>query len=209
MYWSEFIAIAIAHLFAVASPGPDFALVLKQSVALGRTAGLWTSLGIASGILLHVSYCLLGVALLLSASSTLLTITKLLAAAYLLYLGTSAIRASLSAKVLGNGQAVAAQISARRLFITGFITNGLNPKVTLFFLALFTVVISQSTPLVLQIAYGIYMALATFLWFALLSLLLGIEPLRRRVLKAGSWFERIMGIVLIGLAVRLLWSLPN
>lgn len=208
MYWPEFIAIAIAHLFAVASPGPDFALVLKQSVALGRTAGLWTSLGIASGILLHVSYCLLGVALLLSASATLFTVTKLLAAGYLVYLGSSAIKASLTSTAQGNSQTAGVSISARRLFITGFITNGLNPKVTLFFLALFTVVISQSTPLMLQIGYGIYLSLATFLWFASLSLLLGIESFRRKVLKAGNWFERIMGIVLIGLAIRLLWSLP-
>ena len=60
MYWVEFLTIAVAHLFAVASPGPDFAVVTRQCVTGGTKAGVWTSLGVGTGILLHVSYCLLG-----------------------------------------------------------------------------------------------------------------------------------------------------
>ena len=65
MNWSEFAVIALAHLFAVASPGPDFAVVLRQTLSHGTRAGIWTSAGIASGIGLHVTYCLLGVALVI------------------------------------------------------------------------------------------------------------------------------------------------
>ena len=71
MYWAEFLTIAVAHLFAVASPGPDFAVVLRQSVLGGSRTGIWTSLGVGSAILLHVAYCLLGVALLLAQSPSL------------------------------------------------------------------------------------------------------------------------------------------
>ena len=71
MYWAEFFTIAIAHLFAVASPGPDFAVVIRQNVRGGTRSGVWTSLGVGCAILLHVSYCLLGVALLLSQSPAL------------------------------------------------------------------------------------------------------------------------------------------
>src|SRR5690606_2691298 len=66
--WLQFGQIVIAHGLAVASPGPDFALVLRQSLARGRTVALWTSVGIGSGILVHVSYSLLGLGLLLAAS---------------------------------------------------------------------------------------------------------------------------------------------
>src|SRR5215216_4944825 len=67
-YWPEFLSVAIAHLLAVASPGPDFAIVLKQSLAHGRRTAIWTSVGIGSGILLHVSYSLFGLGLLIRGS---------------------------------------------------------------------------------------------------------------------------------------------
>jgi len=207
MYLTEFMTIAIAHLFAVASPGPDFALVLRQSVSHGKGAGLWTSAGIAVGILVHVGYCLLGVAVLLAGSETLFNTMKLLAAAYLFYLGVTTIKDSLHAAPGANAVAANPAFSARQLFLNGFITNGLNPKATLFFLALFTVVINRTTPLPVQVLYGIYLSLATFCWFAMLSTLLGQERVRRLVLRSGGWFERGMGIVLIGLALQLVLSM--
>ena len=88
MYWAEFLTIAIAHLFAAASPGPDFVVVTRQCVTGGIRTGIWTSLGVGTGILLHVSYCLLGVALLVSQSPTVFAGVKYLAAAYLFYPGS-------------------------------------------------------------------------------------------------------------------------
>ena len=85
----------------------------------------------------------------------------------------------------------------------GFLTNGLNPKATLFFLALFTVVISPDTPISMQIIYGIYLAIATFAWFAMLSKILGNENVRAWLQSAGAWFERGMGTRLIFLDVQI------
>ena len=203
MYWAEFFTIAIAHLFAVASPGPDFAVVMRQSVRGGTRTGVWTSLGVGSAILLHVTYCLLGVALILSQSPLLFNVMKLIAAGYLFFLGVQSIRASL---VSGRQESNSSQepiLSARRAFILGFLTNGLNPKATLFFLALFTVVIDPGTPLSIQVMYGLYLATATFLWFTLLSLVLGIARVRNVILKLGVWLERAMGLILIFIAVQI------
>lgn len=206
MYWAEFFTIAIAHLFAVASPGPDFAVVMQQSVRGGTRSGIWTSLGVGSAILLHVTYCLLGVALILSQSPALFTVMKLLAAAYLFYLGVQSIRASL-VKSTAEGEApeklVEPVLSPVRAFALGFLTNGLNPKATLFFLALFTVVISPNTPSAIQIIYGLYLAVATFLWFALLSLVLGIPRVRDVILRMGVWLERTMGAILILISMQI------
>jgi threonine/homoserine/homoserine lactone efflux protein len=203
MYWAEFFTIAIAHLFAVASPGPDFAVVMRQSVLGGTRSGVWTSLGVGSAILLHVAYCLLGVALLLSQSPALFNVMKLLAAGYLFYLGVQSIRASLI-KLGAVGEALEEPVqSAARAFSLGFLTNGLNPKATLFFLALFTVVIDPSTPTTIQIMYGLYLAAATFLWFALLSLILGIRSVRIFIVKMGVWLERAMGAILILISLQI------
>ena len=203
MYWAEFLTIAIAHLFAVASPGPDFAVVLRQCVTSGSRAGLWTSFGVGSAILLHVGYCILGVALLLSQSPALFNGMKYIAAAYLLYLGIQSIRKSLKSAIVIETNVEEINVEPRKAFALGFLTNGLNPKATLFFLALFTVVISPDSPISIQIIYGIYLAIATFAWFALLSKILGSENIRAWLQRAGAWFERGMGIILIFLAVQI------
>jgi len=206
MYWAEFFTIAIAHLFAVASPGPDFAVVMGQSVRCGTRSGIWTSLGVGSAILLHVTYCLLGVALLLSQSPALFNAMKLLAAGYLFYLGVQSIRASLIQPVIEGETGREPAPSAVRAFGLGFLTNGLNPKATLFFLALFTVVIDPDTPATIQIMYGLYLAVATFLWFALLSLILGIPSVKHFILRMGVWLERAMGAILILISLQLALS---
>ena len=203
MYWVEFLTIAVAHLFAVASPGPDFAVVTRQCVTGGTRAGVWTSLGVGAGILLHVAYCLLGVAVLLSQSPALFDVVKFVAAGYLLYLGIKSIRKSLESGPIDSVSTSQPVVEPGKAFVLGFLTNGLNPKATLFFLALFTVVISPSTPVFIQLIYGLYLACATFLWFALLSRLMGRPGVRETILRAGHWFERAMGTILILLAIQI------
>ncbi len=198
----QFITIAIAHLLAVASPGPDFAVVLKQSVNGGVRTGVWTSAGVGAGIFLHVTYCVLGVALLLSQVDWLFVAVKLAAAAYLAWLGAQAIWHALrSADVAQVG--AGAELAPMKAFSIGFLTNGLNPKATLFFLALWTVVISPQTPVAIQALYGVYLALATFAWFAMLSRLLGRQRVRALLLRSGKWFEVGMGAVLLFLAAQI------
>lgn len=203
MYWGEFFTIAIAHFFAVASPGPDFAVVTRQCVTGGTKVGVWTSFGVGVGILLHVTYCILGVALLLSQSPFFFNIMKYLAAAYLLFLGVRSIKNSLAIAKYSKAKNLESGLDFRKAFILGFLTNGLNPKATLFFLALFAVVVGPNTPIAIQVTYGLYLAIATFIWFALLSNLFGMPSIRFRLLKAGNWFERGMGIILVFLALQI------
>ena len=80
-YWPEFLTIIVAHALAVASPGPDFAIVLRQSLRHGRRTALWTSVGIGCGLSVHISYCLLGLGLFLQHSAIALTAVKWLGAA--------------------------------------------------------------------------------------------------------------------------------
>lgn len=202
-YWSEFGAIALAHLFAVASPGPDFAVVLRQCVTAGTRAGVWTALGVGAGILLHVGYCILGVAILLTSSPRLFSTMKFIAALYLAWLGVQSIRASLRPPTAPTTSVSDTTVRPLKAVGLGFLTNGLNPKATLFFLALFAVVIDPLTPLRVQVFYGAYLALATFAWFAMLSTLLGRARVRQFLLRSGVWFERGMGIVLLVLAAQI------
>jgi RhtB (resistance to homoserine/threonine) family protein len=204
-YLDEFLLIALSHFFAVASPGPDFALVLKQSVQEGRNNALASSAGIATGILVHVTYCVLGVALVITQSPALFTALKYIAAAYLAYIGLMALKASAQPVSEQQFDGKAQYESLFKAFSRGFLVNALNPKATVFFLSLFTLVISIDTPIIVQAGYGLYMALATWLWFSGLSLVISRTSVRMFFLKSGHWFDRGIGIVLIGLAIRVAW----
>lgn len=201
-YLSQFATIAFFHLLAVASPGPDFAVVVKQSVSHGRVTALWTSFGVGTGIFLHVLYSLLGIGVVVSQSLVAFTVMKYMGAAYLVYIGCKALRARpASPHYYSAGRK--ATPSAGRAYWTGFLTNGLNPKATLFFLSLFTVVIAPETPLAIQFGYGAYMACATALWFSGISLLFGHGRVRSLFGRVGHWFDRVMGGALVVLGLKL------
>ncbi len=206
MYWAEFLTVALIHLLAVASPGPDFAIVVRESVAHGRRAGTWTALGVGTGIFVHVAYSLLGIGLIVSQSIVLFNALKWLAAAYLFYIGIKALRAQPAAPGSLDVAVEDVERSPRGAFMTGFVTNGLNPKATLFFLSLFTVVINPHTPLAVQAGYGVYLAFATAVWFCLVALLFSQRRVRAGFARMGHWFDRLMGAVLVGLGVKLAFT---
>ncbi|KFX68268.1 lysine transporter LysE [Pseudomonas taeanensis MS-3] len=206
MYWTEFFTVALIHLLAVASPGPDFAIVVRESVGFGRRAGMFTALGVGVGIFVHVAYSLLGIGLIVSQSIVLFNALKWLAAAYLLYIGIRALRAKPADPASAELSLAKGTRSPRAAFVTGFVTNGLNPKATLFFLSLFTVVIDPHTPLMVQAGYGVYLALATALWFCLVALLFSQQRVRAGFARLGHWFDRLMGGVLVALGIKLAFS---
>ncbi|RRV08447.1 LysE family translocator [Pseudomonas sp. v388] len=206
MYWEEFLTVALIHLLAVASPGPDFAVVVRESVAHGRKAGTWAALGVGSAIFLHVGYSLLGIGFIVSQSIVLFNALKWAAAAYLLYIGFKALRARPAGPADDSLKAASSERSAKGAYVSGFVTNGLNPKATLFFLSLFTVVIDPHTPLLVQGGYGIYLAVATAAWFCIVARLFSQARVRAGFARMGHWFDRAMGGVLVALGVKLAFT---
>jgi RhtB (resistance to homoserine/threonine) family protein len=198
--------VAVAHLLAVVSPGPDFALVLKQSLSRGRRVALCTSFGIGTAILLHVSYSLLGLGLLLRGSEVWFNAVKYAGAAYIAWLGVQALRAR--PRVTDDPSVVvrAVQMDGTRAFVSGFLTNVLNPKATLFFISLFALAINPATPKSIQAAYGLWMAVATAAWFAIVSLLFTRPQVRATFWRHGHWIDRVLGVVFLAFAASLVFA---
>ena len=201
-YRPEFLSVALAHLLAVASPGPDFAIVLKQSLNHGRRTAIWTSIGIGTAILLHITYSLLGLGLLVRSSTLWFNGVKYAGAAYIAWLGVQALRAKPRHDLSGIASPDPAP-STHGAFVTGFLTNALNPKATLFFLSLYVMLVSPQTPRWVQAAYGAWMAGATMAWFCLVSALFTKPEIRNKFLRHGHWIDRALGVVFLGFAAKL------
>jgi RhtB (resistance to homoserine/threonine) family protein len=205
-YWPEFLTIVVAHALAVVSPGPDFAMVLRQSLRHGRRAALWTSVGIGCGLSVHVTYCLLGLGLFLKNSATALLAVKWLGAAYLAWVGWQAVRAKPRAgDVELNGQETSGQ-TAGTAWLTGFLVNVTNPKAALFFISLFPLAVSVHTPRLVQAGYGLWMTLSTAAWFSFVALVFTREEVRRAFLRHGHWIDRALGVVFLGFAATLAFA---
>ena len=201
--WVEFITIVGAFGIGAVSPGPDFAMVLRQSISHGRKAAIYTSAGIATAILVHGTYTLLGLGLIISQSIVLFSFLKYAGAAYLIWLGVKAIMAPPPVAPDNIDIISHEDMSARKAFGIGFLTNLLNPKAALFFLALFSTLVSAATPILDKGIYFVAMAGILFVWFTLVSLFFTTPHVRAGFYRMGVWFNRITGFALILLALKL------
>ena len=201
---SIFLTIAVLHLFAVASPGPDFILVSRQCLRYGRRIAIWTSLGIAIGILFHVALSLTGLSILLQNQPDLFWYIKLLASLYIGYLGIVSLVSKSSNKFVedATGQ-VGNQL---RSVTTGLLTNVLNPKALIFFITVFAVAINKETGVFAKSLLGIYMSVATFIWFALVSILLTNKKAIERFKKAIPLLEKVTGFFLLLIAIQIIFQ---
>ncbi len=141
---AEALAVASITLLAVISPGPDFAMVTRNSYLFGRRTGLLCALGIALGVQVHVCYTMFGVAMLIEHAHGWLTAVKLLGAAYLIWIG---IKTLTQPHAADGGYTRGAQASSNWASLRmGFLTNALNPKTTLFVVSTYTQVVDAHTP---------------------------------------------------------------
>ena len=201
----QFISIATIHLFAVMSPGPDFIIIVRQSISRGRRSALMVSLGIGIGILMHITLCIFGLGMIIKESDLLFKAIQIIGSLYLAYLGVI----SFISKDSNNNSNYKDKLhfNALQSFKLGFLTNILNPKATLFFLSLYTMIIANNTPFQFQILFGLWMSLATGLWFAFLSLILTNKSILPKIEFMTTKIQRITGIILIIFSIKLLFSI--
>jgi RhtB (resistance to homoserine/threonine) family protein len=197
---AEVIAVAVITVLAVISPGADFAMVVRNSYLYGRTTGLLGAVGVAAGVLVHVTYTMLGVGLLIASSTELFTAIKLVGAAYLVYIGVRTFRARPDLAVDLESKPGLTRLGALR---TGFFTNALNPKTTLFVVSTFTQVVGPDTHPWQQAGYGLFMSFAHLAWFGVVALFFSNSRLRTAMLRWQKTLNRAIGSVLVGLGVTL------
>ncbi|CAG9218282.1 Lysine transporter LysE [Paraburkholderia tropica] len=206
---THFGFFVVAVFLLNVTPGPDTAYIVGRSVAQGRSAGLVSALGISAGCCVHALACAFGLTALLAASATAFTVIKLVGACYLVYLGVRLIFAKSEAKAAAaqaDEPRSAAPRPLRQLFLSGFWTNVLNPKVVLFFVSFFPQFVSVTSPykVLAFLTLGAVFVLMSWVWNSFVAWIAG-SVTQRVSGKPGikKWLDRTVGSAFVGLGVKL------
>ncbi len=202
-YWLLFLSAAFAINIA---PGPDMVYIISKTIAQGRKIGFASSLGVCAGAMVHVSAAALGLSAILATSVLAFSVVKYAGAAYLIYLG---IQALLSKGETFEKVVEGTEVTPLEAFKQGVLIDVLNPKVAIFFMAFLPQFIRPgmgSTPFQMLELGIIVILMAIVVEFTIILLAAQATELFRRNRNLSLWLDRILGTVLIGLAVRLALS---
>ena len=143
--------VTIAHTIALISPGPDFIVACRNAIKHSRKIGLWTAVGFGAGVCIHISYAFFGLTWMISKYDTLFNTIKYFGAVYLIYLGISSLFSS-NSKIEQSRDENSHKIKWYTAVKIGLLTNLMNPKASLFFLSLFTLVVGPKiNPMVMAV----------------------------------------------------------
>jgi threonine/homoserine/homoserine lactone efflux protein len=204
----EFLSVAAflgAAVLLTLMPGPDNLFVLAQSIAKGKNAGLSTSLGLCTGLLFHITAATAGLSALVYQSAFAFALVKYAGAAYLLYLAYKSFRDKSANFNLNSGN----QLSYKALYKKGVIMNLLNPKVSLFFLALFPQFINDSAGSVpgQMLVYGLVFLVQALVIFALISFFAGgVGAVLQRSTSLSKRINQLQGTLFAFIALNIAFS---
>jgi threonine/homoserine/homoserine lactone efflux protein len=205
MTWSQILAFMLATTLLVVSPGPNGVLIAKTVPSSGREAGLATIAGFFLAFYVHGALSIVGISIILLKSALAFAFVKYLGAAYLCWIGIKALIAAY------RGVAVIADVapaqrpgSLLKSFAEGFLTNGLNPKVSMFYLAVFPNFIPESEHAVAYAFLLVFLhSMINVVWFGSMVLLFSRLTLVARNGRFQRWLKGVTGAVFIGFGLKL------
>lgn len=194
--------ITLVHLLALISPGPDFILAVRNSLAYSRKTGIYTAIGFSLGIAVHIFYSAAGLALIISKSILIFNAIKFLGAGYLIYIGIKSFFSKKS-RINVKNEEKKNDIRPIQAIKMGFLTNILNPKATLLFLSLFTFIVKPETPAYVLIIASAIMIINTALWFSLVAIFFTQKRVQNIFNKFQGTFNKIFGGLLVALGIKI------
>ncbi|MBW8811649.1 MAG: LysE family translocator [Lysobacter sp.] len=207
---TQWLAFAFAALMVTLAPGPDTFLVIGNALSGGVRRGLATVAGILTGGLFHVALFAFGVARLLMYSERAFWTIKMLGAGYLAWLGVKALRSAFAARVQADPAAsieASAQPSLWRSYAQGVLTNALNPKIAIFYLAFLPQFLAPGPDMAMQSIAMIAMhyAIGT-LWLSLLVIGASRMAGAVRSTRVARTLDGVIGAMMLGFGAKLAWS---
>jgi threonine/homoserine/homoserine lactone efflux protein len=205
---TQALALAGVILLAAMSPGPDFVIMLRSVLSGGRRAGLACAAGIASGVLAWAVVTSVGIAGLLAASAVAFTVVKLVGAAYLVLLGVQALLAARRGGYERTAEPEGEQPrrTASAAYRQGLLTNLFNPKVAVFFLALWPQFLPHDASAGDTAVLTAVAALTSLVWFTILANVVTVLRGFLTAAKVRRTIDAVMGTLLVGIGLRIALS---
>ncbi|MGV7962801.1 LysE family translocator [Photorhabdus tasmaniensis] len=200
MLETSLLVITISTL-GMLSPGPDFFLVVKNAIRYQRSAAMMTVMGLIAAIACHMTYCVAGLAILITTTPWLFNLMKYAGAAYLIWIGINSLLSRGGNTVTLDDQ-TRQIVTFKKAFMQGFLCNLLNPKATLFFLAIFTQVLNVNSGVDEKLWYAFIIWSLSAIYWPLLVILIQSAPVRCGLVKSQKIIDKLLGVVLIGLGVK-------
>lgn len=199
-----FIWSAVAHLIALTSPGPDTAIVIRQTSIYGRADGIKAALGIGIGIYIHCILAINGISLIILANDTYKLLISLIGSLYIIYLGISMLKSKAEININKDSK----KSHPYNSFLIGLITNIFNVKAFLFFVSLFSILIDSLYGFYFYL-FPVYFAITSAMWFIFVSYILTISADKRFNIFSNKYIPLVMSLILFGIGTFILISSLN
>lgn len=201
---ADILTFGVVATLLVISPGPNGVLIAKTVPTSGRQAGFANVAGFLAAFYLHGALAILGISIILVQSATAFTVVKYLGAAYLCWIGLKALIAAFSGVETATVSRAKRQRTLTKAFVEGFLTNALNPKVSMFYLAAFPQFITVGeTPVFAAFSLVVFHSAINAVWFAAMVLLLDRFTTAARNGRVQRWIKGVTGVVFIGFGAKL------
>lgn len=201
MSYVEWLALAGLCFLAAASPGPSMAVIMAQTLKGGRTPGAIAAIGHGAGVGIYALLAALGLAVVVQQTPWLYDGLRGLGAIFLVFLAYRTFREPAEFSETGSAAG-----DRRQAAVTGFLTAFLNPKVGLFFIAVYTQFVTAQTSLAEKLSMAGLTAAVDTLWYLLVALLVGHPRVMQGLRRNMGPIQRVFGVLLLLVAVRIIWQ---
>ncbi|ALL35981.1 threonine export protein RhtC [Serratia marcescens] len=201
-----FLTVALVHLIALMSPGPDFFFVSQTAASRSRREAMMGVVGISLGIVVWAGVALMGLHLILQKMAWLHQIIMVGGGIYLCWMGWQLLRSARAQQVSPVAEAQVALPKAGRSFIRGFLTNLSNPKAVIYFGSVFSLFVGDSVGAGARWGLFLLIVAETFVWFSLVAVVFALPAMRRGYQRLAKWIDGVAGVLFTGFGLHLIFT---
>lgn len=201
-----FLTVALVHLIALMSPGPDFFFVSQTAASHSRREAMMGVVGISLGIVVWAGVALMGLHLILQKMAWLHQIIMVGGGIYLCWMGWQLLRSARAQQAPPAAEAQVALPKAGRSFIRGFLTNLSNPKAVIYFGSVFSLFVGDSVGAGARWGLFLLIVAETFVWFSLVAVVFALPAMRRGYQRLAKWIDGVAGVLFTGFGLHLIFT---
>lgn len=202
-----FLTVAVLHIVALITPGPDFFFVSQTAVSRSRKEAMMGVLGITGGVMVWSGVALLGLNLILEKMAWLHNIIMVGGGLYLCWMGYQMLRSALKKETVKPTEEVSIELArGGRSFLKGLLTNLSNPKAIIYFGSVFSLFVSNDVGSAERWGLFVMIALETFAWFTVVASLFALPQMRRGYQRLAKWIDGVAGALFAGFGIHLIIS---